>query len=94
MATTKALPTLVLDAVERGEAATLDAVRKCVDIIEETVGVEGSDDGAVRKVTGSVFEMVEQLLTVQHEFMRDVIRLGTGEERAASPKAPRKAPAA
>lgn len=88
MTTTKTLPTLVLDAVKRGEDATLDAVRKCVDIIEETVGVEGTDDGAVRKTTDSIFEMVDRLLTVQNDFVRDVIRLGTETAGEKSRKVP------
>lgn len=62
MAATENLPTLVLDVVKRGEDAALDTVRKCVDIIEETVG--GEDERAVRKATGSILEMVDRLLTV------------------------------
>jgi hypothetical protein len=90
MSTTENLPIMALDALKRGEDATLEAVRKCTQTIEEAVGAAGGDGTVVSKITASVFEMVDRLLTVQYDFMRSVIGIGTeavaeAPEKAATP---------
>lgn len=78
MATTENMPHLVLDALKRGEDAALDAVRTFVTTVEETLTPATKDEESkVREITGSVFEMVDRLLTVQFEFMRNLIGIST-----------------
>ena len=89
MAGTESPPTR-MDALKRGQDAALDAMRKFTDTIEETLGASAEDDSTARKVASSVFEMVEQLLTIQYKFMRNMIGISREAVKDAK-KAPGKA---
>jgi hypothetical protein len=92
MAATENLPTVVLDAVKRGEDAALDAVRKCANSIEELVGAGGDDGSVVRRATDSVFELVDRIMAIQHDLVRSLVGLATETVKQVAEPAPTPTP--
>ena len=62
----------VLDSIQAGQRTAMDAVRKFVDTLDE-VTPNLVDESARKKVLDAALDMVDQLVTVQLEFLRKVI---------------------
>jgi len=62
----------VLDSIQAGQRAAMDAVRKFVDTLDE-VTPNIVDESARKKVLDAALDMVDQLVRTQLEFLRKVI---------------------
>ena len=72
--TTK-LSTDVLDSLEKGQTAAIDAVRKFVDTVDHTLPALPHDAGPSRRqeIIDSALEMADRLVHTQHDFIHKVI---------------------
>lgn len=60
----------VLESVEAGRKATIEAVRKFVDEVTPVV----ADQSRRKTVIGATLDLAEELMTARIEFLRSVIR--------------------
>lgn len=78
MAETKAATSVaeeIIDAIEHGEIAGLEAVRKFVDSVDEALpSPDGVPSPDREKIINSAFKMVEQLLSVSNDFARNITK--------------------
>lgn len=65
----------VIDAIESGELAGLEAVRRFVDSVDEALPApDGVPSPDREKIIDSAFKMVEQLLSVSNDFARNITK--------------------
>lgn len=69
-------PTEIIDALQKGEQAALEAVQRFVDAVDEALPEPLADeDGPTRrKITDAAFEMVDDLIGTSNDFARSVVR--------------------
>jgi hypothetical protein len=64
----------VLKSVESGQRTAIDAVRKFVDAVDESMPGHGDDHPSRRKtIVDGALEMADKLVKTQYEFIRSVI---------------------
>lgn len=70
-----ALSEEVLDSLERGQRAAIEAVRKFVDTVDHTLPALPHDEGPSRRqeIIDSALEMADRLVHTQHDFIHKVI---------------------
>jgi len=64
----------VLKSVESGQRTAIDAVRKFVGAVDESMPAHGDDHPSRRKtIVDAALEMADKLVKTQYEFIRSVI---------------------
>lgn len=64
----------LLKSVESGQRAAIDAVRKFVDTVDETLPAIGDRPSRRETVIDAALEMADELVGTQYEFLRSVVR--------------------
>lgn len=64
----------VLESVEAGQKAAIDAVRKFVDAVDEALPALGDRPSRREKVIDAALDMADKLVTTQYDFLRSVVR--------------------
>lgn len=64
----------VIQEVEDGQRAAIQAVKKFVATIDRTLPPEKADSAQRQTVVGAAMEMADQLVHVQYDFLRKVVR--------------------
>jgi hypothetical protein len=85
--TTAELSDDVLQAVESGQRAAIDAVHRFLETVDEALPALGERPSRREKVIDAALEMADRLTTTQYEFLRTVVRsaeksLGTSQSEA------------
>jgi hypothetical protein len=72
---TKDLSDEVLDSVEKGQRAAIEAVRKFVDTVDHTLSAFPHGEGPSRRqeIVDSALEMADRLVHAQYDFIHKVI---------------------
>jgi hypothetical protein len=63
----------VLDSVEKGQRAAIEAVRKFVDTVNEALPPHAEGPSRRQEVVDSAMEMADRLVHTQYDFIRKVI---------------------
>ena len=64
----------VLKSVESGQRAAIDAVRKFVGTVDESIPGHGDDGPSRRKtIVDAALDMADKLVKTQYEFIRSVV---------------------
>jgi hypothetical protein len=64
----------VLKAVEAGQRAAIEAVRKFVDTVDEVIPALGDRPSRRETIIDAALDMADKLVTTQYEFLRSVVR--------------------
>ncbi|MCH9669430.1 MAG: hypothetical protein K0U76_17485 [Actinomycetia bacterium] len=64
----------VLNSVESGQRAAIDAVRRFVDTVDESIPARDDRPSARENVIDAALDMADRLVTTQYEFLRSVVR--------------------
>ncbi len=64
----------VLEAVESGQRAAIDAVRKFVDTVDEALPAIGGRPSRRENVIDGALEMADKLVSTQYDFLRSVVQ--------------------
>ena len=72
---TKELSDEVLDSLEKGQRAAIEAVRKFVDTVEDTLPALPHGEGPSKRqeIVDSALEMADRLVHAQYDFIHKVI---------------------
>ena len=72
---TKELSEEVIDSLEKGQRAAIEAVRKFVDTVDQTLPVLPHGEGPSKRqeIVDSALEMADRLVHAQYEFIHKVI---------------------
>ncbi len=72
---TKELSEEVLDSLEKGQRAAIDAVRKFVDTVDHTLPALPHGEGPSKRqeIVDSALEMADRLVHAQYDFIHKVI---------------------
>jgi hypothetical protein len=62
----------VLDSVEKGQRAAIDAVRKFVDTVDQALPAHGEGPSKRQEIVDSAMEMADRLVHTQYDFIRKV----------------------
>ena len=73
----------VLDSVEAGQQAALEAVRKFVDTVDQALPRLGAAPSLRQQVIDSGLGMADGLVQAQYDFLRNVVR-SAGQSLGAS----------
>ena len=68
----------VLDSVEARQRAAIEALRKFIDRLDDAMPDLVADLSVRKKVVDAIGDYYEQLATTQYEFLRSVVRSGSG----------------
>jgi hypothetical protein len=71
--TTTELSDEVLQSVEYGQRAAIEAVRRFVDTVDQNLPVEGEGPSWRQEIVDSALEMAGRLVHTQYEFIRKVV---------------------
>jgi len=73
---TKELSDEVLDSLEKGQRAAIEAVRKFVDTVDHTLPALPHGEGPSKRqeIVDSALEMAERLVQAQCDFLRKAVR--------------------
>jgi hypothetical protein len=63
----------VLDSVEAGQRAAIEAVRRFVDTVDQALPAHGEGPSRRQEIVGSALEMADRLVHTQYDFTRKVI---------------------
>ena len=72
----------VLKSVESGGRAAIEAVRKFVDTVDETLPTGGDRPTRRKTIVDAALDMADQLVTSHYNFLRSVVR---SADRALEP---------
>jgi hypothetical protein len=64
----------VLKSLESGQRAAIEAVRKFVDAVDETLPALGERPSRREHVVDAAMEMADRLVRTQYEFLRQVVQ--------------------
>jgi hypothetical protein len=67
------LPDDVLKAIESGQRAAIEAVRKFVDKVDESLPLHGEGASKRQEVIDAAMEMADRLVHTQYDFLRKVV---------------------
>jgi hypothetical protein len=63
----------VLRSVESGQRAAIEAVRKFVDTVDQTLPPRGEEPSRRQEVVDAAMEMADKLVHTQYDFLRKVV---------------------
>jgi hypothetical protein len=63
----------VLDSVEKGQRAAMDAVRKFIDTVDQALPAVGEGPSRRQEIVDSAMDMADRLVHAQYDFIRKVI---------------------
>jgi hypothetical protein len=63
----------VLDSVEKGQRAAIEAVRKFIDTVDQALPAHGEGPSKRQEIVDSAMEMADRLVHTQYDFIRKVI---------------------
>jgi hypothetical protein len=63
----------VLDSVEKGQRAAIEAVRKFIDTVDQALPAHGEGPSRRQEIVDSAMEMADRLVHAQYDFIRMVI---------------------
>ena len=63
----------VLDLVEKGQRAAIEAVRKFIDTVDQALPTVGEGPSRRQEIVDSAMEMADRLVHTQYDFIRKVI---------------------
>ena len=63
----------VLESIEAGQRAAIDAVRKFVDTVDQALPTHGEGTSKRQDVIDSAMEMADRLVHTQYQFIRKVV---------------------
>lgn len=63
----------VLDSVEKGQRAAIEAVHKFVDTVDQALPGRGERPSKGQEIVDAAMEMADRLVHTQYEFVRKVI---------------------
>jgi len=65
----------VLESLESGQRAAIDAVRKFVDVVDEKLPALGGERPSKRQeIVDAAMEMADRLVHTQYDFLRSVVQ--------------------
>jgi hypothetical protein len=64
----------VLQSVEDGQRAAIDAVQKFVDTVDRTLPPRGEGPSRQQEIVDSALEMADRLVHTQYDFLRKVVQ--------------------
>jgi hypothetical protein len=78
----------IIDAVQKGEQAALESVRRFVDTVDKAIPVprDGDAESGRRKIVDSAFKMVEELVGTTNDFAKSIVNAAAdalGEGKSA-----------
>ena len=68
------LPENVLEAVKNGQQKAIDAVRKFVDTVDQSLPLGGEGPSKRQQVIDSALDMSDKLVATQYDFLRTVVQ--------------------
>ena len=71
--TTAELSDEVLQSVEDGQRAAIEAVRKFVDTVDQNLPPEGEGPSRRQEIVDSALEMADRLVHTQYDFLRKLV---------------------
>jgi len=74
----------VIESVKEGQQAALEAVRRFVDTVDQTLPLGGDEPSRRQKVIDSGLEMADRLVQAQFNFLRNVVH-SAGQSLGAAP---------
>jgi hypothetical protein len=63
----------VLDSVEKGQRAVIEAVRKFIDTVDQALPAHGEGPSKRQEIVDSAMEMADRLVHTEYDFIRKVI---------------------
>jgi hypothetical protein len=69
-----ALSDQVLESVEHGQRTAIEAVRKFVDTVDQTLPLPGEEPSKRQEVIDAALEMADRLVQTQYDFLRSVVQ--------------------
>ena len=63
----------VVDSVEKGQRAAIEAVRKFVDTVDNALPPQGEGPSRRQEIVDSAMEMADRLVHTQYDFIHKVI---------------------
>jgi hypothetical protein len=63
----------VLESVEKGQRAAIEAVRKFMDTVDHALPAHGDGPSRRQEIVDSAMEMTDRLVHTQYDFIRKVI---------------------
>ena len=77
----------MLQSVEKGQRAAIEAVRKFVDTVDEKLPALGEEHPSMRQqLVDAALDMADQLVHTQYAFLREVVQ-SAGKSLGASDQA-------
>ncbi|MGA2319624.1 MAG: hypothetical protein ABSG95_02620 [Solirubrobacteraceae bacterium] len=77
----------VLESVEKGQRAAIEAARKFVDTVDEKLPSLGDEHPSTRQeIIDAALDMSDRLVHTQYDFLREVVR-SAGKALGASDRA-------
>lgn len=69
-------PTEIIDALQKGEHAALEAVQRFVDAVDDALPEPtlGEETPGRREITDAAFRMVDDLIGTSNDFARSVVK--------------------
>ncbi|MFZ2177178.1 MAG: hypothetical protein WAW17_24720 [Rhodococcus sp. (in: high G+C Gram-positive bacteria)] len=64
----------VLESVESGQRAAIEAVRKFVNTVDEAIPTSGDRPSRRETVIDAALDMADKLVTTQYDFLRSIVR--------------------
>jgi hypothetical protein len=64
----------VLESLESGQRAAIDAVRKFVDTVDQKLPVLGERPSRRQEIIDAAMEMADRLVHTQYDFLRNVVQ--------------------
>ena len=64
----------MLEAVKNGQQRAIDAVRKFVDTVDQSLPLGGEDPSKRQEVIDSALDMADNLVATQCDFLRTVVQ--------------------
>ena len=64
----------VLKSLESGQRAAIEAVRKFVDTVDETLPALGERPSRRQEIVDAAMEMADRLVHTQYDFLRNVVQ--------------------
>ena len=74
----------VIESVKEGQQAALEAVRRFVDTVDQTLPLGGDEPSRRQQVIDSGLEMADRLVQAQFNFLRNVVH-SAGQSLGATP---------
>ncbi len=69
-------PTEIIDALQKGEHAALEAIQRFVDAVDDALPEPSPDEDGLtrRRITDAAFTMVDDIIGTSNDFARSVVQ--------------------